>query len=186
MPVTLSNHNLIKIGKGKYRNPIFLAREWRRSLDNGEYVSPAALARHVNVSRARVTQIMNLLKAIKRDTDASILFITHDIALASDLCDKIAVMYAAEIVEIDSIEGVLENPKHPYTQKLIASVPLLRGERTPDFIPGAPPDLVNPPPGCRFHPRCPHAMDVCKTDPPLKEREGEGSTLCWLYEKRIK
>lgn len=125
-------------------------------------------------------QIMNLLKAIKRETGTSMIYITHDIALASDLCDKIAVMYAGEIVEIDSIDGVLGNPKHPYTQKLIASVPLLRGDRMPDFIPGAPPDLVNPPPGCRFHPRCPYVMEKCRSKA-LPYFSSNGKLVkCWL------
>ena len=127
-------------------------------------------------------QIMNLLKRIKRETGSAMIFITHDIALSSDLCDKIAVMYAGEIAEIDRIENILSDPKHPYTQKLIASIPLLRSERRPDFIPGAPPDLVNPPSGCRFHPRCPHVMDKCKVNNPPYFESSERRVKCWLYE----
>jgi len=133
-------------------------------------------------------QIMNLLKSLKRELGLSMIFITHDIALASDICDKIGVMYAGQIVELSSIENVLLSPKHPYTQKLIASVPLLRGDRVPEFIPGAPPDLVDPPPGCRFHPRCPHSdgMRCVKDVPPMVEVEESHFVRCWLYSGGLK
>jgi len=133
-------------------------------------------------------QIMNLLKSLKRELGLSMIFITHDIALASDICDKIGVMYAGQIVELSSIENVLLSPKHPYTQKLIASVPLLRGDRVPEFIPGAPPDLVDPPPGCRFHPRCPHSdgMRCVKDVPPMVGVEGDHFVRCWLYSGGLK
>jgi peptide/nickel transport system ATP-binding protein len=128
-------------------------------------------------------QIMNLLKELKKELGLSMIFITHDIALASDICDKIGVMYAGQIVELSSIERVLLNPKHPYTQRLIASVPSLRGDRVPEFIPGAPPDLVDPPPGCRFHPRCPqfNRAKCVKDEPPMIEVEGGHFVRCWLY-----
>ncbi|MBS7646748.1 MAG: ABC transporter ATP-binding protein [Candidatus Bathyarchaeia archaeon] len=127
-------------------------------------------------------QIMNLLKKLKKQLHLSMIYITHDIALASDLCDKIGVMYVGEIVELGSIEKVLLNPKHPYTQKLISCVPLLRGDRTPEFIPGAPPDLINPPSGCRFNPRCQYVMEKCKVNhPPAFNVDGR-LVKCWLYE----
>jgi len=127
-------------------------------------------------------QIMNLLKRLKKELDISMMFITHDIALASDICDKIGVMYAGQIVELGPSENVLLNPKHPYTQKLIASVPLLRGDRTPEFIPGAPPDLVEPFKGCRFYPRCPYGKDEFEEkEPPLIEVEKNHFVKCWLY-----
>ena len=127
-------------------------------------------------------QIMNLLKRLKKERDISMLFITHDIALVSDLCEKIGVMYAGQIVELGPIENVLLSPKHPYTQKLIASVPLLREERTPEFIPGAPPDLVNPFKGCRFFPRCSQGRDEFEErEPPLIEVEKNHFVKCWLY-----
>ena len=127
-------------------------------------------------------QIMNLLKRLKKKLGISMIFITHDIALASDLCDRIAVMYAGNIVELGTAEQVLLDPKHPYAQKLIASVPRLREDRMPEFIPGAPPDLVNPPSGCRFHPRCPYATERCKKEePPLISLEDGRIVKCWLY-----
>ncbi len=127
-------------------------------------------------------QIMNLLKKLKRELNISMIFITHDIALASDISDKIAVMYAGQIVEIGAAEQVLLSPKHPYTQKLLKATPRLSGEEKPEFIPGTPPDLVNPPNGCRFHPRCPYVMDVCRERGPGRfEPEKGRRVMCWLY-----
>jgi peptide/nickel transport system ATP-binding protein len=132
-------------------------------------------------------QIMNLLKRLKKELGISMIFITHDIALASDICDRIGVMYAGQIVELGPSENVLLNPKHPYTQKLVASVPLLRGGKIPEFIPGAPPDLVNPFRGCRFYPRCQFGKaEFEEREPPLVE-VGKGHFVkCWLYSSDMK
>jgi len=125
-------------------------------------------------------EVMNLLKRLKRELGLGILFITHDIALSSDLCDRIAVMYAGEVVEIGGADGVLLRPGHPYTQKLLAAVPLLMEEKEPEFIPGTPPDLTCPPPGCRFHPRCPYAFDRCRVESPTPFPANEHRARCWL------
>lgn len=127
-------------------------------------------------------QIMNLLKQLKKEKNISMIFITHDIALVSDLCDKIAVMYAGEIVELGSAEDILLNPRHPYSQKLIASVPRLREDRPVEYIPGAPPDLVNPPSGCKFHPRCHKRIDKCDKEAPPTYIINGTRVKCWLYE----
>lgn len=127
-------------------------------------------------------QIMNLLKRLKKELGISFIFITHDVALASDLCDKIGVMYAGQLVELGSSEDVLLDPAHPYTQKLIASVPLLRGDRMPGYIPGAPPDLVEVFKGCRFYPRCPYGKEEFEEkEPPLIEVGNDHFAKCWLY-----
>jgi len=125
--------------------------------------------------------IMNLLKTLKRDESLSYIFITHDLGLSSELADAVAIMYAGRIVEIGPAENVLPNPQHPYTQKLLGSAPKLRSDEKPDSIPGAPPDLIEPPSGCRFHPRCPYAFDKCRVeDPPyFGERD---RAACWLLE----
>jgi peptide/nickel transport system ATP-binding protein len=107
------------------------------------------------------TNIINLLKEMKAAEGLSYLFITHDLGLASDLADHVAIMYAGEIDEIGPADHVFVHPKHPYTGRLLASVPRLRSEETPEFIPGVPPDLSHPPPGCRFHLRCPVAFEKC-------------------------
>jgi peptide/nickel transport system ATP-binding protein len=126
--------------------------------------------------------IINLLKRLKKERGLSYIFITHDLAVASELADRVAVMYGGEIVENGTAEQVYLKPHHPYTQKLIASIPTLRSDRKLEFIPGAPPDLISPPPGCRFHPRCPYAMEVCRVkNPPTFILDG-GRVACWLYE----
>lgn len=123
--------------------------------------------------------IINLLKKLKQEEHLSYLFITHDLALASELAEEVAIMYAGKISEIGTAEEIYRSPKHPYTQKLLESVPRLRGDEKPTFIRGAPPDLVHPPPGCRFHPRCEYAFEPCNVDePPLK---GDSRLVsCWL------
>ncbi|HPC77290.1 MAG TPA: ABC transporter ATP-binding protein, partial [bacterium] len=107
--------------------------------------------------------IMNLLKMLKKELNLSYIFITHDIALTSELADKMAVMYAGEIVELSPVENFYSNPSHIYTRLLLDSVPTLRGEKKLKSIPGSPPSLIDPPSGCKFHPRCPYVMDICKT-----------------------
>lgn len=122
--------------------------------------------------------IMNLLKNLRREESLSYVFITHDLGLSSELADVVGIMYAGRIVEIGPADEVFPRPRHPYTQKLLASAPKLRTEEKPDSIGGVPPDLVNPPPGCRFHPRCPYVFDPCsvKEPPPF----GPTMATCWL------
>lgn len=128
-------------------------------------------------------QIMNLLKELKWELGLSMLFITHDIALSADLGDRIAVIHAGEIRERGSAGEVLANPLDPYTQRLLAAVPRLHAEERPDFLPGAPPDLVEPPAGCRFHPRCDFVFEPCPVDsPPLIEVRPDHVARCWLYD----
>jgi oligopeptide/dipeptide ABC transporter ATP-binding protein len=128
-------------------------------------------------------QIMNLLKDLKEDPGISMLFITHDIGLASDLCDKIAVAYAGEHVEFGSAEQVLLAPQHPYTRLLLASLPRLHSSERPRPMPGNPPDLTAPPSGCRFHPRCPFCFEPCPSQhPPPFPLEGGGHAKCWLLD----
>ncbi len=107
------------------------------------------------------TSIINLLKDLKNTEHLSYIFITHDLGLASELADVVGIIYAGQFVEVGPAEGVFVHPKHPYTERLLASVPRLRSEAAPEFIPGAPPDLTAPPPGCRFHVRCPLSFERC-------------------------
>jgi oligopeptide/dipeptide ABC transporter ATP-binding protein len=131
-------------------------------------------------------QIMNLLKDLKEDPGISMIFITHDIGLASDLCDKIAVAYAGEHVEFGTAERVLRDPHHPYTQLLLASLPRLHETVRPQPMPGEPPDLMAPPAGCRFHPRCPYRFEPCDHDhpPPFPMPDG-GHARCWLNDRAV-
>jgi len=124
--------------------------------------------------------VLNLLSQIHDELKLTYLFITHNISVARFISDRIAVMYAGKVVEIGPTEQVISNPKHPYTQALLRSVPTIQ---TRDVAPpvGEVPSLVNLPSGCRFHPRCPHVMDKCKQlEPPLR-KVGEVDAACWLY-----
>lgn len=130
-------------------------------------------------------QIMNLLKDLKAE-GLSILFITHDIALASDICDRLAVVYAGRIAEIGSSEQILEQPAHPYTRRLLGSIPRLHDEALPEFIPGAPPDLRRLPGGCRFHPRCDVPLTVCPERVPVRLKAESGQDVwCWLHDRTV-
>lgn len=125
-------------------------------------------------------QIINLLKKLKKE-GMTIMLITHDLAIVSEIADKIGIMYAGEIIEFGSAEQIYGEPKHPYTQALIAAIPRLKGDKKISYVKGNPPNLANPPKGCRFYDRCSHAMDVCKQNPPLI-KINEGYVRCWLYE----
>ncbi len=126
--------------------------------------------------------IMNLLKELKAKFDLSYILITHDIALASEIADKIGVMYAGKLVEVAPADVFFRKPKHPYSQKLLAAIPTLREEKTIEYIPGDVPSLITPPSGCRFHPRCPYVIKgKCeKEEPQTKQVEGS-EVACWLY-----
>lgn len=127
--------------------------------------------------------ILNLLKEMKREMNLSFIYITHDIAVCSELADSVAVMYAGEIVEIADSYDFFKEPAHPYSQKLLASVPTLKSDKSLEFIPGVPPSLINPPKGCRFHPRCPYTMDICTSESPIKTDLGDNHYVrCWLHE----
>ncbi len=126
--------------------------------------------------------IMDLLKVLKEE-GTSIFFVTHDISLAVERSDKIAVMYAGKLVEFGRVEQIVENPLHPYTRALLNSVPDLWSEKEIKAIPGYPPDLRNPPSGCRFHPRCPAFKEgICNVkEPKTMEIEKEHYVACHLY-----
>ena len=125
-------------------------------------------------------KIINLLKNLKKN-GVSFMLISHDLAILSEVAEKIGVMYGGKMVEFGTSSEIYRNPKHPYTQGLLNSIPTLRKEKKLKFISGSPPDLSSTKPGCRFFDRCPEAMDKCKTDPP-KIKTDSGYVLCWLYE----
>lgn len=128
-------------------------------------------------------QIINLLKKLKKTFDLSFIFITHDLALEAEVCDRICVMYAGKIAELGTNAQIYgkQGPMHPYTEKLLQATPLLKKKvDTLSFIPGAPPDLIDPPKGCRFNPRCHKVMDKCREEePPLLEIEPGHMVACW-------
>jgi peptide/nickel transport system ATP-binding protein len=116
-------------------------------------------------------QVLKLLKELKQKLGLSMILITHDLSLITETCERVAIMYAGRVVENGSIRDVFKNPLHPYTKGLISAFPEILAPRTRlSSIPGFPPDLLAPPPGCRFHPRCSYAMDVCRKDAPSLSR----------------
>lgn len=125
--------------------------------------------------------IMNLLKSIKKEIATSFILITHDISTSSELADDVVVMYAGQIVEISDNHRFFTAPLHPYSQKLMSSVPRLRSTAKLEFITGQPPSLINPPTGCRFADRCPKVFDQCSEEPPTVSMDGH-KVKCWLYQ----
>ncbi|AEH51748.1 ABC transporter ATP-binding protein [Pseudothermotoga thermarum] len=130
-----------------------------------------------------------LMQMKKQGIVKSIMFITHDIATVRQIADRMIIMYAGKIVEFSKMEDILKKPLHPYAQVLFNSVLTPEPEvkkRGITVIPGAPPNLINPPSGCRFHPRCPKVMEICKADePPLREVEPGRKVACWLYMEEV-
>ena len=127
-------------------------------------------------------QIMGLLKKLKKD-GMSFVLISHDLGIISEISDRVGIMYAGKIVEFGTLREIYSNPKHPYTQALLRSTPKIYSEASPISLKGSPPNLANPPTGCRFYDRCPHAMAVCKKEPPAIPAK-TGYVSCWLYEEK--
>jgi peptide/nickel transport system ATP-binding protein len=127
-------------------------------------------------------QIIKILHDLRREFDTSLLLITHNLGIIAEACDRVAVMYAGEIVEIGDAKEVFARPKHPYTRELLRSTISLSTTGL-NYIDGAPPDLVEPPSGCHFHPRCPDAMAICATRHPVDRNHAAGGTehrsACW-------
>jgi len=127
-------------------------------------------------------QILRLLKELKEQIDASVILITHDLAVVAELCDRAAVMYAGNIVEVAEVTELFANPLHPYTKGLLEAIPRPDARAELKSITGSVPDLIFPPTGCRFHPRCPFAFERCpKVDPPLVEVSPGHKVACLLY-----
>lgn len=126
------------------------------------------------------TNIMNVLKRIKKETGTSFMLITHDVATSSELADRVFLMYGGQLVETSSAEQFFTSPAHPYSKLLMASVPRLKQVRQPEFIPGQPPSLLDIPTGCRFAERCPQQYEKCCEDPPEAQLPQQQRVRCWL------
>jgi len=127
-------------------------------------------------------QILELIKELKEKYISSVLFITHDLGVVAETCDRVGVMYAGNLCEVADVQELFRNPKHPYTFALLTAVPKVEQEGELSSIAGSVPNLVDPPSGCRFHPRCPHALDLCKTTlPAAKEIADNHYVACHLY-----
>lgn len=128
-------------------------------------------------------QILELMKGLRRDFNLTMILITHNMGIVAELADRIAVMYAGKLAEVAEAVALYDKPLHPYTQGLLKSIPNISLEAQKlEIMSGSPPDLIEPPTGCRFHPRCPHAMEKCSAiEPPMKEIENGHRAACWLY-----
>jgi peptide/nickel transport system ATP-binding protein len=130
-------------------------------------------------------QILAILANLRRDFDTALLLITHNLGIVAEACDRVAVMYAGRLAEVGDARTVFAEPSHPYTRELLASTISLDTEQL-HHIPGSPPNLIEPPTGCRFHPRCPDAMRICpRRDPVEVQLPGSGEqahrVACWLH-----
>jgi len=126
-------------------------------------------------------QILGILADLKRSFDTALLLITHNLGIIAEACDRVAVMYAGRIVEEGPARNLFAEPAHPYTRELLRSTISLE-TKVLHSIPGAPPNLINPPSGCRFHPRCPDVMRVCPEKAPIPVRlDGDRRVECWLH-----
>lgn len=130
-------------------------------------------------------KFLDLLKELQQEFGLTILMITHNIGVVAEVADRVAVMYAAKMVEVGDVRDVFAAPQHPYTQGLLKSVPNIALDGGELYkMKGAPPNLLHPPTGCRFHPRCPAAMDVCRTaEPAFQSVHGTHQASCWLYQE---
>ncbi len=128
-------------------------------------------------------QVLKLMRDLKDRLRISMVLISHDLSIIAETCEKVAIMYAGKIVEYGDVGDIFREPLHPYTQGLVGAFPSIHGERTKLVsIPGQPPDLLDPPPACRFHPRCPFVMDVCKrVEPPMLQSKTNHYVACHLY-----
>jgi peptide/nickel transport system ATP-binding protein len=133
-------------------------------------------------------QFLDLLKELREEFNLTILLITHNIGLVAEIADRVVVMYAGRIAEIAEVGDLFKKPQHPYSQGLMKAVPNIRLKDDELYkMPGYPPNLVNPPSGCHFHPRCPAVMDICSQVSPTLQLNSEGHFVnCWLYEEQPK
>ncbi|RLE70278.1 MAG: peptide ABC transporter substrate-binding protein [Thermoprotei archaeon] len=172
-----------------YRYPIALSggQRQRIALARALALRPRLVIADEPVSSVDVStraSLLNLMKKLQKSYDLTYLFISHDLATLRYMADRVAVMYLGKIVEVADVRDIYEKPLHPYTQALISSIPIPDPKIRKVWRPlkGEVPSPINPPPGCRFHPRCPHAMEVCKRDEPLLvEVEPGHQVACWLY-----
>jgi len=128
-------------------------------------------------------QILDLLKELRKAYNITLILITHNMGVVAQLADRVAVMYAGKLVEVGEATDVFYTPLHPYTEGLLRSIPNISLEQHElETMPGSPPDLITPPPGCRFHPRCPYAMPICSQEEPATRAPKDGHLVsCWKY-----
>jgi oligopeptide/dipeptide ABC transporter ATP-binding protein len=129
-------------------------------------------------------QVMETLRRVQQKLGAAVILVGHDMGLMAQFVNRVGVMYGGKLVEVGPVRGIFKDPQHPYTQLLIQSLPNLQTKGDFRGIPGLTPSLLAPPPGCMFHPRCPHAMPRCSVEvPPLEEINSERWVACHLYDE---
>jgi oligopeptide/dipeptide ABC transporter ATP-binding protein len=131
-------------------------------------------------------QVLKLMAELKEKLNLAMILITHDLSIIAELCEKTAIMYAGKIVEYGDVVSIFKDPMHPYTQGLSSAFPsIMEARRRMASIHGTPPDLLTPPTGCRFHPRCSKAMKICQEEDPtmIKLSKGNHFVACHLYGK---
>ena len=127
-------------------------------------------------------QFLDLLNELREQFNLTILLISHNIGIVAQMADRVTVMYGGRLAETGRAEALFADPRHPYTQGLLASIPNIKLDQPKlHSMPGAPPDLVDPPSGCVFHPRCPYVMDKCRGEIPPSFNDQDHRTACWLY-----
>lgn len=128
-------------------------------------------------------QVLKLMRELRQKLNLSMIMISHDLSIIAETCQKTAIMYGGKIVEYADVNTIFGEPMHPYTQGLIGAFPSIKAKKTRMIsIPGSPPDLLSPPPACRFHPRCTYAMDICKkVEPKFAEIRKKHYVMCHLY-----
>ncbi len=183
------------IGQLGIPNPGDIARSYPHNLSGGMKqriviaialaCSPLLLIADEATSNLDVTiqaPILDLLRQLKRTEIASILLITHDLGVVAETCDRVGVMYAGNLCEVADVGDLFASPRHPYTRALLAAVPRIDQQEALKSIAGSVPNLVDPPPGCRFHPRCPHALPPCRERFPAMAVVGPNHEVaCYLY-----
>ncbi len=128
--------------------------------------------------------VLQLLIEVQEQQQNALVFVTHDMGVLANIADRVGIMYAGKIIEEAKVEAIYEDPQHPYTQYLINSLPKFGDKEKRESAPGAPPSLVDLPSGCAFHPRCRHAMDICRQEAPVyKTVKHEHKVACWLVEE---
>jgi len=129
-------------------------------------------------------QVLQLMRSLKEKLGLSMIVISHDLSIVAEICDDVAIMYAGHMAEYGDVSEIFKQPLHPYTQGLMGAFPSIKGAKKKLLsIPGQPPDLLNPPTGCRFHPRCPYVMDICRKERPQLKEGGSADhpVACYLY-----